>query len=160
MVVRLQNQRVPQGWTPNPGRFFYNCLTCHNCWIPFTEEPKVRLALACNVPQHFIVLQGDGFLISAPDLPYLDKVEPACTICGDTPFPGQELLDRDFEADFEATCQRCHPAYLCNLCLCDHKVCLACLEPEEEDMLDDKHRCRLAALKRYWEIQDEREGWR
>ena len=32
--------------------------------------------------------------------------------------------------------------------LCDHKVCLACLEPEEEDLLDDKHQCRLVALGR------------
>ena len=121
------------------------------------EEPKIGLALAFNVPQLFIVLLGDcSFLVSAPDLEWLSgDDEPACTICGDTPYPGQRLLDH--VPDFESTCQRCHPEYLCNLCLCDHKVCLACLEPREEDLLDDKRRCRLAALKQYWEIQDEQE---
>ena len=156
MVVRLQNRRVS-------GRYFSNCISGHKCWIPFTEEPKVRLALAFKVPQLFIVtspdLLGDcSFLVSSPDLEWPGDDEPACTICGDKPYPGQRLLDH--VPDFESTCQRCHPEYLCNLCLCDQKVCLACLEPEEEDMLDDKHRRRLAALRHYWEIQDEQEGCR
>ena len=154
MVVKVKNQRVPAGWTPNPGQLFYNRLSGRQCWVPCTEEPKVRLSLAYNVPQQFIVLQGESFIISTPDLKYLDTCEPACTICGDTPFPGQELLDRDRQEDYAATCQRCYPEYLCNLCLCDHNLCLACLEPGEEGELDDKSRRRLAALKGYWEIQD------
>ena len=156
MVVKLKNQRVPAGWTPNPGQLFYNRLSGQQCWIPCTEEPKVRLALAYNVPQQFIVLQGESFIISTPDLEHLDTCEPACTICGDTPFPGRQLLDRELKADYEATCKRCHPEYLCNLCLCEHNVCLACLKPDEEGSLDHKSRCRLAALKVYWE-RDSRE---
>ena len=154
MVVKLKNQRVPAGWTPNPGKLFYNLLSGQPYWIPSTEQPKVRLALEYHVPQQFVALQGESFIIRTPDLEYLDTCEPACTICGDTPFLGQKLLDRECLADIEASCQRCLPEYLCNLCLCYHNLCLACLEPGEEEELDDKSRRRLAALKGYWEIQD------
>ena len=151
MVVRLKNQRVPAGWTPNPGSLYRNLISGHTVWVPCTEEPKVRLALECHVPQQFIEVQGQNFIIRTPDLERLDECDPACTICGDAPFPGQQLLDRDVPADLAVTCQRCYPSYLCNLCLCKPMICLACLEPGEESTLDHKSGRRLAALKVFWE---------
>ena len=151
MVVKLRNQRLPAGWKQKRGEFFYNCLSGQQYWIPCDEKPKVRLALIYNVPQQFIVLQGESFIIRTPDLEYLDTCEPACTICGDTPYPGQKLLDRELKKDREKTCERCCPEYLCNLCLCEHNVCLACLEPEQEISLNHKSRCRLDALKVFWD---------
>ena len=143
------------GWKPTSGRFFHNLVTGVAFWVSCTKEPKLALALALNVPQLFIVSVDDrSFVTSAPDLEWLSTgEEPACTICGDTPYRGSRLLDRDF--DLDSTCQECYPEYLCMLCLCDHKVCLACLQPWEEELLDDKRRRRLAALTHYWDMQDE-----
>ena len=137
--------------TPNPSRLFRNLISGHTVKVPCTEEPKVRLALECHVPQQFIEVQGQNFIIRTPDLEWLDECDPACTICGDAPFPGQQLLDRDVAADLAVTCQRRHPEYLCNLCLCKPMICLACLEPGEESTLDHKSGRRLAALKVFWE---------
>ena len=99
MVVKLKNQRVPAGWTPNPSRLFRNLISGHTVKVPCTEEPKVRLALECHVPQQFVEVQGQNFIIRTPDLEWLDESDPACTICGDIPFPGQLLLDRELGED-------------------------------------------------------------
>ena len=80
----------------------------------------------------------------------------ACTICGDAPYTGQNLLDRDTIEDRLRTCQRCMPGYLCGLCRWEKSpgnvVCLACVDSEDECLLGDNS--RYAALKGYWESID------
>ena len=152
MVVKLKNRRIaPQG------QFFRNAVSGVESWVPEGWKPKVWLALAHNVPQQFIsLLDCQSFAVVVPDHDYFDMAdELSCTICGDAPYPGQKLLDRDLEWDRRQTCQRCEPDYLCDLCRCEPSpgnfACLACLYPEEECRLGDNR--RLAALQMFWALR-------
>ena len=91
MVVMLKNKCIAAGWKPNRRKLVYIRLSGQHCWIPCkeipgTEELKVRLTLAYQVPQQIIVLEGENFSIRTPEFEPLDTREPACRICGVTLF--------------------------------------------------------------------------
>ena len=87
----LKNKCIAAGWKPNRRKLVYIRLSGQHCWIPCkeipgTEELKVRLTLAYQVPQQIIVLEGENFSIRTPEIEPLDTREPACRICGVTLF--------------------------------------------------------------------------
>ena len=138
-------------------RFFHNSISGKDISVPSSKDPKLAIALACNVPRRFVViLDEQSFCVSVPETEALCEVDFSCTICGDEPSNGRTLLDHTIDADYKVTCHRCSPEYLCFSCRVEiHSefCCIACVKPEEEHLLSD-HR-RLRALKAYWQSMDE-----
>ena len=66
-----------KGWTANSRKLFYNRLGGTPCSFPCTDKPKVRLHLGYYLPQRFVVLQGETFIIRTADLEHLYTCEPA-----------------------------------------------------------------------------------
>ena len=155
MVVKLKNKRIPR-----ESKLFRNAISGAEAQVPASWEPKIWLPLMLNVPQQFVTIQDDqSYVVLVPDHDFIyDAPDVSCTICGDTPYSGQALLDRDLPGDEERTCYRCVPAYLCARCRIELPrsklspggvVCLACVEQNEEGLLVDNR--RLLALKMFWD---------
>ena len=134
-------------------QFFHNSISGKDVSVPSSKDPKLAIALACNVPRRFVViLDEQSFCVSVPETEDLCEVDISCAICGDEPSNGRTLLDRDIHSDYKVTCRRCSPEYLCFSCRVEiHSefCCIACVKPEEEHLLSD-HR-RLRALNAYWQ---------
>ena len=151
-----------------PGQTFHNVASGKRVFVPVGCKAAVVISTAYNVPRRFVVfVNDDAFCVSVPECEFLNEADVSCAICGDEPSPGRALLDRDLPWERKLSCMRCNPDYLCMPCRVEidaccfeppararggWAVCLACLEPGEHILVNDKR--RLRALEAWWQPND------